>query len=108
MFLLAEVTAPPFYIYVAFCDELVRKVVFLRHREYMYERFNNYTALRPRLRKIAGWSLVVFGFLALVTPLTPGGLLFFVGLEVLGLRIIFVEKVKRLFSPRTQEVSARK
>ncbi len=63
----------------------------------MYERFNTYTTLRPRLRKIVGWFLVVFGFFALVTPLTPGGLLFFVGLEILGLRIIFTERVRRFF-----------
>lgn len=63
----------------------------------MYERFNTYTAIRPRLRKSIGWLFVVFGFFALVTPLTPGGLLFFVGLEILGLRIIFMERVRRLF-----------
>lgn len=63
----------------------------------MIERFNTYTLSRPRLRKIFGWILVVFGFFALVTPLTPGGLLFFVGLEVLGLRFVFTDRVKRLF-----------
>jgi hypothetical protein len=62
----------------------------------MYERFNTYSAERPKLRKVVGWFLVVFGFIALVTPLTPGGLLFFVGLELLGLRFIFTEKVKRV------------
>jgi hypothetical protein len=76
---------------------LVRYAPSLRHHEYMIERFNNYTTARPRLRKVFGWTLVVFGFFALVTPLTPGGLLFFVGLEVLGLRFVFTDKVKRLF-----------
>lgn len=61
----------------------------------MYERFNNYTLTRPRTKKIVGWFLVVIGFLALVTPLTPGGLLFFIGLEILGLRFIGTEKIKR-------------
>lgn len=51
---------------------------------------------RPRLRKVAGWSLVVFGFLALVTPLTPGGILFFLGLELLGLRETFMHSFRRL------------
>lgn len=80
----------------------------MRHLEYMRERFDTYTLTRPRLKKIAGWFLVVFGFLALVTPLTPGGILFFVGLEILGLRIVFTEKIKSLFSkktPQTQEVT---
>jgi len=63
----------------------------------MKERFDAYTLTRPRTRKIVGWLLVVIGFFALVTPLTPGGLLFFVGLEILGLRIILTEKIKCFF-----------
>ena len=70
----------------------------------MRERFDTYTLTRPRLKKIMGWFLVVFGFLALVTPLTPGGLLFFVGLEILGLRIVFTEKVKRIFTRKQVSV----
>jgi len=67
----------------------------------MYERFNSYSTTRPRLRKIVGWALVVVGFLALVTPLTPGGILFFLGLELLGLREIATDKMKRLFRRAT-------
>ena len=67
----------------------------------MYERFNNYTITKPRLRKIAGWLCVIVGFLALVTPLTPGGLLFFVGLELLGLRFIGTEKLKYFFTKKS-------
>lgn len=70
----------------------------------MYERFNNYTLTRPRTKKIVGWVLVVFGFIALVTPLTPGGLLFFIGLEVLGVRFIGTERIKRLFAHRGRAV----
>lgn len=79
----------------------------------MIEKFNNYTMSRPRLRKVFGWILVIYGFVALVTPLTPGGLLLFVGLEVLGIRFVFTDKIKRYFikekfttpliDPRTQE-----
>lgn len=64
----------------------------------MYERFHTYTEAKPRLRKIAGWAFVIIGFVALVTPLTPGGLLFFVGLELLGLRFIGTEKLKRFLT----------
>ena len=63
----------------------------------MKERFDAYTLTRPRTRKTVGWFLVLIGFFALVTPLTPGGLLFFVGLEILGLRIILTEKMKCFF-----------
>lgn len=62
----------------------------------MLERFHSYTITRPRLKKIVGWFLVLFGFLALVTPLTPGGLLFFIGLEILGIRFVYTEKLKKL------------
>ncbi len=64
----------------------------------MYERFHTYTEAKPRLRKIAGWAFVIIGFIALITPLTPGGLLFFVGLELLGLRFIGTEKLKRFLT----------
>jgi hypothetical protein len=63
----------------------------------MVDRFRQYSLTRPRVRKFVGWALVVFGFFMLVTPLTPGGSLFFVGLEVLGFRIIGIEKVKNFF-----------
>lgn len=66
----------------------------------MLERFHSYTITRPRLKKIVGWFLVIFGFLALVTPLTPGGLLFFIGLEILGIRFVYTEKLKKFFTPK--------
>ena len=63
----------------------------------MYERFNQYTLTRPRIRRFFGWVLVVIGFFALVTPLTPGGFLFFVGLEILGIRIIGFQRIRDFF-----------
>jgi hypothetical protein len=71
---------------------------------YMVDRIKHYTLSKPKLKRFVGWFLVVFGFFLLVTPLTPGGTLFFVGLELLGLRIIGVEKVKR-FMNRTKSTS---
>lgn len=64
----------------------------------MYEKFNTYTVDRPLLRKIGGWFLVVFGFIALVTPFTPGGLLFFIGLEILGYRLITMTTFRKAFA----------
>ncbi len=63
----------------------------------MLERFNTYSMHRPRLRKTTGWVLVVVGFVALVAPIVPGAPLVFVGLEILGLRIVFTDKIKRVF-----------
>lgn len=66
----------------------------IRPQIYMAEKFKMYTLNRPKTRKIVGWSLVFFGFVMLVTPLTPGGLLFFIGLEILGFRFVSIEKIK--------------
>lgn len=69
----------------------------------MVDKLRQYSQARPRTGRVIGWALVLFGFVMLVTPLTPGGSLFFVGLELLGLRIVGVEKIKGLF--RKPEVS---
>ncbi len=59
----------------------------------MTERIRQYTLTRPRLKKAIGYFFVVVGFLALVTPLTPGAFLLVVGMELLGLRMAFFDKV---------------
>lgn len=48
-------------------------------------------------KKILGAVLVFFGLLALVTPLTPGSWLAVIGLELLGVRILFFDNVKKFF-----------
>lgn len=40
------------------------------------------------LKKTAGVLLLILGIAALITPLTPGSWLIFVGLELLGLRLL--------------------
>jgi len=45
-------------------------------------------------RKIFGALLIVLGFLALLTPLTPGSWLIFVGAEILGIEMLSQERVK--------------
>jgi uncharacterized membrane protein HdeD (DUF308 family) len=64
----------------------------------MYEKARQFTLTHPRLRKVVGVFLVLIGLFALVTPLTPGALLFlFVGFEFLGLHFLFIEKMKRRY-----------
>ena len=43
-----------------------------------------------------GAILLVIGLVALVTPLTPGSWLIFVGLELLGIRLIVWDEEKRI------------
>ena len=45
-------------------------------------------------KKIIGIILIIIGFLALITPLTPGSWLIFIGLELLGIRLLFIQKIK--------------
>lgn len=47
----------------------------------------------PYRSAIIGIVFVVVGLAALVTPLTPGSWLVFVGLELLGLRFILGKKI---------------
>ena len=44
------------------------------------------------LRYIAGGLLIFLGFVALITPLTPGSWLIFIGLEMLGIEVLFLRR----------------
>jgi hypothetical protein len=71
----------------------------------MTERIRQFTLTRPRLKKVIGYFLLAVGFIALVTPLTPGGFLFLVGLELLGLRMAFFDKVvPKKWHPKVPEM----
>jgi hypothetical protein len=50
------------------------------------------------LKKVVGVIFIILGLLALVTPLTPGSWLALIGLELLGIRILFLDKIKKYFS----------
>ena len=51
---------------------------------------------RPRIKKTVGVILILLGLAALVTPLTPGSWLAFIGLELLGVRTLFSDKLTPL------------
>ncbi len=44
-------------------------------------------------RTVVGVILIVLGFLALITPLSPGSWLILIGLEFLGLRILLENRL---------------
>lgn len=54
----------------------------------------------PRLKRVVGIVLVLVGLTALLTPLTPGSWLIFVGLELLGLRFLLWDKIKQRFGKK--------
>ena len=49
---------------------------------------------RPRIKKAVGIILILIGLAALATPFTPGSWLAFIGLELLGVRILLLDKFK--------------
>jgi xanthine/uracil permease len=51
-------------------------------------------------KKIIGIIFIVLGLLALLTPLTPGSWLIPIGLELIGIRLAFVDKIKARFFPK--------
>ena len=53
-----------------------------------------YIHTRPKIKKAVGVILILVGLAALVTPLTPGSWLAIIGLELLGVRILFFDKFK--------------
>jgi small-conductance mechanosensitive channel len=50
--------------------------------------------INSKFKKIIGIFFVIFGFIGIITPFTPWGILFFVGLELLGFRFLFLDKIK--------------
>lgn len=56
--------------------------------------------MKTIFKKITAVVFIVIGLLALITPLTPGSWLIFVGLELLGIRMIFWDKIKDKFSKK--------
>ena len=60
----------------------------------MYEKAKKYTLNQPQLRRTLGVVLVLLGFVALVTPLTPGAVIMLAGgLELLGLRFLLTDRL---------------
>lgn len=49
--------------------------------------------MRKVVRIVLGVVLMILGVLALVTPFTPGSWLALIGLELLGLRLVFERKL---------------
>ncbi|MFZ2484652.1 MAG: hypothetical protein WAX80_01730 [Minisyncoccia bacterium] len=54
----------------------------------------------PKLRKVAGVTLIIIGLLSIITPFTPVGFLLVIGLEILGLRALYWDKLKERFKKK--------
>ena len=60
----------------------------------MKERFKKFWTENPKIRKVAGVTLIVIGLVSIITPFTPLGFLLIIGLELLGLRALYWDKLK--------------
>ena len=59
--------------------------------------------MRKTLRITLGVVLIILGVLAAVTPLSPGSWLALIGLELLGLRILFERKFLSLLPEKYRD-----
>jgi hypothetical protein len=48
--------------------------------------------MKTIIKKVIGVILIIVGVFALLTPLTPGSWLALIGLELLGIRMVFFRK----------------
>jgi uncharacterized protein YqgC (DUF456 family) len=63
--------------------------------------------IKKIIRTVVGVILIVLGFIALVTPLSPGSWLILVGLELLGLRILLRDKLLAWANARPNSILAK-
>ena len=48
--------------------------------------------MKTIIKKVIGVILIIYGVFALLTPLTPGSWLALIGLELIGVRMLFFRK----------------
>ncbi|MDO8526994.1 MAG: PGPGW domain-containing protein [Deltaproteobacteria bacterium] len=58
------------------------------------ETIKEYAREKPKIKKAIGILLIFVGLVALITPFTPGSWLIFIGLELLGFRILLSDKLR--------------
>lgn len=63
--------------------------------------------MKRAIKTGVGVVLIALGFLALITPLSPGSWLILVGLELLGLRILLERKLRAFAAARSGSTSAK-
>lgn len=69
-------------------------------KQTMYNKAKNYTLANPTLRKTLGVILILVGFIALITPFTPGAAVFLIaGLELFGIKLVFLDRFLKRDKP---------
>lgn len=60
-----------------------------------------------RLKQMLGLIALIVGLLGLLFPILPGWLLIFIGLELLGIHIVFIERLKEYALKKLEEAKKR-
>jgi len=56
---------------------------------------------KSNIRKIFGVVVILVGLAGLALPFLPGWLLIFIGLELVGIELVFFEKIKAFVKKKT-------
>ena len=65
------------------------------HPSTIKQKITRFLEAHPRFKKTVGVLLVIIGILSIITPFTPVGFLLVVGLELLGIRYLVWDKIKK-------------
>lgn len=60
------------------------------------------------LRIIFGVALVAVGVAGIFLPILPGWILVFVGIELIGIRLVFMEDIREFARQKINQISAKK
>lgn len=55
------------------------------------------------LKKIIGSFLIILGIIGLIFPILPGWIFIFIGLEFMGINLIFFDKIKEYVRKKLKE-----
>lgn len=66
----------------------------------LLEKTKEYTHTKPKTKKLFGIIAIIVGFIGVLLPIVPGLWLMFLGLEFLGIEILFFDKAIRFFKEK--------
>ncbi len=66
------------------------------------EYFKKIWLENPKIRKAVAICMIVIGLISIITPFTPVGFLLVLGLEILGVRALYWNKIKAWFGKKGQ------
>lgn len=71
--------------------------------KFVFKVSKNKEKLFDRLKQVLGIIALIVGILGLLFPILPGWLLIFVGLELLGIHVVFIERLKEYVLKKIEE-----